>query len=84
MKMVLVFDTEDWDGSRNSLRLAQQFFKIHRVPLASGDSGRVSFTKIPMIKLVRQVARDVEDNKLNSGLRQCKNYVEDRWIDWQS
>ena len=83
MKMVLVFDTEDWDGTRNSLRLAQRFFKIHQASFAT-DSGRVSFTKIPLIKLVRQVARDVEDNKLNSGLRQCKNYVEDRWIDWQS
>jgi len=83
MKMVLVFDTEDWDGTRNSMKLAQRFFKIHQASFES-DSGRVLLAKIPMIKLVRQVARDVQSNKLNSGLRECKNYVEDRWLDWQS
>jgi hypothetical protein len=82
MKMVLVFDTEDWAATRNSLKLAHQFFKAHN--MIYEGSGRISFTKIPMIKMVRQVAREVESKKLDSSLRGCKQYVESRWIDWDN
>ena len=83
MKMVLVFDTEDFASARNSLLMAQHFFKVHHESRV-GESGKVSFTKIPMIKLVRRIARGVENNKLDSNLRNCKKYVDDHWIDWQS
>jgi len=81
VKMVLVFDTEDWAGSRNSLKLAMQFFKAHHASHSAGD-GHVTFTKIPMIKAIRQVARDVEKGKLTSGLRDCKQYAEANWNGW--
>ena len=81
MKMVLVFDTEDWKGSRNSLKLAMQFFKAHHASHSMGD-GHLTFTKIPMIKAIREVAKAVENGKLNSSLRDCKKYTEDHWIDW--
>jgi hypothetical protein len=81
VKMVLVFDTEDWTGSRNSLKLAMQFFKAHHASHSMGD-GHLTFTKIPMIKAVRQIAKAVENGKLTSGLRECKKYTEDHWIDW--
>lgn len=83
MKMVLVFDTEDFASARNSLKMAQHFFKVHHESRV-GESGKVSFTKIPMIKLVRRIARGVENNKLDSSLRNCKNYVDDHWIEWLS
>lgn len=79
--MVLVFDTEDWAGSRNSLKLAMQFFKAH-LAYHSMDDSNLTFTKIPMIKAIREVAKAVENGKLNSSLRDCKKYTEDHWIDW--
>ena len=81
MKMVLVFDTEDWTGSRNSLKLAMQFFKAHHASHSMGD-GHLTFTKIPMIKTIRQVAKAVESGKLSSSLRDCKRYTETNWNDW--
>lgn len=81
MKMVLVFDTEDWVGTRNSLKLAMQFFKAHHASHSMGD-GHLTFTKIPMIKAIREVARAVENGKLNSSLRDCKRYAETNWNDW--
>ena len=81
MKMVLVFDTEDWKGSRNSLKLAMQFFKAHHAQHSMGD-GHLTFTKIPMIKAIREVAKAVENGKLSSSLRDCKRYTEDHWVDW--
>jgi len=80
VKMVLVFDTEDWTGSRNSLKLAMQFFKAHHETYSSTQP--ITFTKIPMIKAIRSVAKAVENGKLTSGLRDCKKYTEDHWIDW--
>jgi len=78
--MVLVFDTEDWIGSRNSLKLAMQFFALHGT-FGPADTN-ISFTKIPMIKAIREVAKAVESGKMNSSLRDCKKYTEDHWIDW--
>ena len=82
MKMVLVFDTENWEATRNSLKLAHQFFKAHHQTYEG--SGRISFTKIPLIKLVLQVAKDVEAARLNSSLRDTKKYVETHWTDWDN
>lgn len=82
MKMVLVFDTEDWVGTRNSLKLAQRFFEMHRHTYEGSD--KLTFTKIPLIKLVRQVAKDVEAMRLNSSLRETKKYVEIHWTDWDN
>ena len=82
MKMVLVFDTEDWDSTRNSMKLAQRFFQMHHY--AYEGSGKIAFTKIPLIKLVRQVARDIESRKLDSSLRGCKQYVESHWVHWDN
>ncbi len=79
--MVLVFDTEDWVGTRNSLKLAMQFFKAHHVS-HSACEGDLTFSKIPMIKAIRQTAKAVESGKLTSSLRDCKKYTEDHWIDW--
>ena len=80
MKMVLVFDTEDWVGTRNSLKLAQRFFQMHHQVGKGG--AKIAFTKIPMIKAIRQAAKAVEGGKLTSSLRDCKKYTEDHWIDW--
>ena len=81
MKMVLVFDTEDWASTRNSLKLAMQFFKANHASHSMGD-GHLTFTKIPMIKAVRQIARAVENGKLTSGLRECKQFTETNWNNW--
>jgi len=79
MKMVLVFDTEDWHATRGSFQLALQFFRTHGM-IAPMD--KVSFNKIAMIKAVRDVARAVESGKLDSGLRKCKEYADKNWMDW--
>ena len=82
MKMVLVFDTEDWVGTRNSLKLAQRFFQMHHHTHEGG--GRLTFTKIPLIKLVRQVAIDVKAGRLDGSLRETKQYVESHWVGWDT
>jgi hypothetical protein len=74
-KFTIVLDTDDPQGLRDALEIAVLLNRNH------GGSGAqtAEFTKIPLIKLVRTVAREVENNKMDSSLRSCKTFVDQRW-----
>ena len=45
----------------------------------SGCNVKAKIGKIALIKMVREVAMSVEDGKLSSGLRDCKQFVDGKW-----
>jgi hypothetical protein len=74
-KFTIVLDTDDPQGLRDALEIATILNRNH------GGSGAqtVEFTRISLIKLVRTVAREVENKKMDSSLRDCKSFVDERW-----
>lgn len=76
-KFTLVLDTDDPQGLRDALEIAQLLNKNHNN--LSYSSNSIEIGRISLIKLVRQVAKDVEEGKTTSSLRDSKNFVDDRW-----
>ena len=76
-KFTLVLDTDDPQGLRDALEIAQLLNKNHNN--ISYSSNSIEIGKISLIKLVRQVARDVEEGKITSSLWDSKHFVDDRW-----
>jgi len=76
-KFTLVLDTDDPQGLRDALEIAQLLNKNHNN--LSYSSNSIEIGKISLIKLVRQVAKDVEEGKITSSLRDSKHFVADRW-----
>jgi hypothetical protein len=77
-KFTLVLDTDDPQGLRDALEIARLLNKNHHTGL--GESlPKAKIGKISLIKLVRQVAKDVEEGKMTSSLRDSKRFVDDRW-----
>jgi len=76
-KFTIVLDTDDPQGLRDALQNALLLNKNHgnRHPLGT----KVELTKIPLIKLVREIAKNVEEGKMDSSLRHSKRFVDDRW-----
>ncbi len=85
MKMVIVFDTEDTQGMRNTLKIVDA---LAREYLGRGmdDSYKRNFGKIEFIKMLRTFATKVkaevekEDPATDgTGLRFAKQFSEDVW-----
>ena len=76
-KFTLVLDTDDPQGLRDALEIAQLLNKNHNN--LSYSSNSIEIGRISLIKLVRQVAKDVEEGKTTSSLRDSKHFVDDRW-----
>lgn len=76
-KFTIVLDTDDPQGLRDALEIAVLLNRNHGG--LGVLHGTAEFTKIPLIKLVRTVAREVENNKMDSSLRSCKTFVDQRW-----
>ena len=76
-KFTLVLDTDDPQGLRDALEIAQLLNKNHNN--LSYSSNSIEIGKISLIKLVRQVAKDVEEGQITSSLRDSKHFVDDRW-----
>ena len=85
MKMVIVFDTEDTQGMRNTLKIVDA---LAREYLGRGmdDSYKRTFGKIEFIKVLRNFAQKVkaevekEDPDTDgTGLRFAKQYSEQVW-----
>jgi hypothetical protein len=76
-KFTIVLDTDDPQGLRDALQIALLLNKNHgnRHPLGT----KVELTKIPLIKLVREIAKLVEAGKMDSSLRSSKQFVDNRW-----
>ena len=77
-KFTIVLDTDDPQGLRDALEIATILNKNHRTGYESGTT-KAKIGKISLIKLVREVARMVEDGKMESSLRNCKQFVDGRW-----
>jgi hypothetical protein len=77
-KFTIVLDTDDPVGLRDALEIATILNRNHRTGYESGVT-KAKIGKIALIKLVREVARMVEDGKMDSSLRGCKQFVDGRW-----
>lgn len=80
-KFTIVLDTDDPQGLRDALEIATLLNKNHGT--LSGISGtKARIGKIPLIKLIREVAKNVEDGKMDSSLRDCKHFVDKKWYNF--
>ncbi len=77
-KFTIVLDTEDPQGLRDALEIAIILNKNHRTDFESSFS-KVKFGKVALIKMVRDVARRVEQGKQSASLRDSKDFVEELW-----
>ena len=85
MKMVIVFDTEDTQGMRNTLKIVDALARDY-LGRGMDDSYKRNFGKIEFIKMLRTFATKVkaevekEDPATDgTGLRFAKQFSEDVW-----
>ena len=77
-KFTLVLDTDDPQGLRDALEIALLLNRNHNTGYES-QVPKAKIGKIALIKLVRTVARRVEEGKQDASLRSSKNFVDERW-----
>ena len=77
-RFTIVLDTDDPQGLRDALEIATILNKNHGT-LDGGYNVKAKIGKIALIKMVREVAKNVEEAKLSSSLRDCKRFVDARW-----
>jgi hypothetical protein len=85
MKMVIVFDTEDTQGMRNTLKIVDALARDY-LGRGMDDSYKRNFGKIEFIKLLRTFAQDVkataaddDTDEDGTGLRFAKVFSEKVW-----
>lgn len=85
MKMVIVFDTEDDQGMKNTLKIVDQLARDY-FGRGMDDSYKRNFGKIEFIKMLRTFAQkvkiEVEDDDVTrdgSSLRFSKDFAEEVW-----
>jgi len=77
-RFTIVLDTDDPQGLRDALEVATILNRNHRT-LSADSPGKAKIGKIPLIKMIREVAKKVEDGKMDSSLRDCKRFVDGKW-----
>lgn len=78
MKMTIIFDTDDPQGLRDALEIATILNRNHGT-LGGNPSAKAKIGKIALIKMVRDVAKNVEEGKMTSCLRDSKRFVDGKW-----
>ena len=78
-RFTIVLDTDDPQGLRDALAVATILNKNHNTLADFNPSVKVKIGKIGLIKMVRDVAKKVEEGKLSSSLRDSKRFVDARW-----
>ena len=85
MKMVIVFDTDDNQGMRNTLKIVDQLADDY-LGRGMNDSYKRNFGKIEFIKMLRSFAQDVkataaddDTDEDGTGLRFAKVFSEKVW-----
>ena len=78
-RFTIVLDTDDPQGLRDALAVATILNKNHNTLADFNPSVKVKIGKIALIKMVREVAKDVEEGKMDSSLRACKQFVDGKW-----
>ncbi len=77
-KFTIVLDTDDPQGLRDALEIATILNRNHGT-LDGAYGVKAKIGKIALIKMVRQVAKDVEEGKMTSCLRDSKRFVDGKW-----
>ena len=77
-RFTIVLDTDDPQGLRDALEIATILNKNHGT-LGGNPGAKVKIGKIGLIKMVRDVAKKVEEGKLSSSLRDSKRFVDGKW-----
>ena len=77
-KFTIVLDTDDPQGLRDALEVATILNRNHGT-LSSNPGAKAKIGKIALIKMVRDVAKKVEEGKMTSGLRDSKRFVDGKW-----
>ena len=77
-RFTIVLDTDDPQGLRDALEIATILNRNHGT-LSSSPGAKVKIGKIGLIKMVRDVAKKVEEGKLSSSLRDSKRFVDGKW-----
>ena len=77
-RFTIVLDTDDPQGLRDALEIATILNRNHGT-LSSNPGAKAKIGKIALIKLVRDVAKKVEEGKMTSGLRDSKRFVDGKW-----
>ena len=78
-RFTIVLDTDDPQGLRDALEIATLLNKNHQT---FDSSVKAEFGKVRLIKLVRDVAKLVEEGKMDTSLRHSKRFVDERWDNW--
>ena len=84
MKMVIVFDTEDTQGMRNTLKIVDALARDY-LGRGMDDSYKRNFGKIEFIKMLRSFAAEVslatsdDTDEDGTGLRFAKVFSEKVW-----
>ena len=83
MKMVLVFDTDDHDGCRSSLKIMRQLAQDYNFEGIMSNHDDPKFGKIECIKMIKdyQTFAKIEDNNGEdaAALRSLKKFVDEVW-----
>ena len=89
MKMTIVLDTDDIQGLEDAYKVADMLHKRHVRGGWPSSSKKVAFSKIALIKFIRNFARECEDqvaagnlDALDPGLsslRNTKRFVDAHW-----
>jgi len=77
-RFTIVLDTDDPQGLRDALEIATILNRNHGT-LDGGHNVKAKIGKIALIKMVREVAKNVEEGKLSSSLRDSKRFVDGKW-----
>jgi len=77
-KFTIVLDTDDPQGLRDALQIATILNRNHHTGTASYIN-KAKISKIELIKMIREVAKLVEDGDIGSSLRDCKEYADLKW-----
>jgi hypothetical protein len=78
-RFTIVLDTDDPQGLRDALEIATILNKNHQT---FDSSVKAEFGKVRLIKLVRDVAKLVDEGKMDTSLRHSKRFVDERWDNW--
>tara|TARA_X000001382_G_scaffold51005_1_gene34739 strand:+ start:468 stop:722 length:255 start_codon:yes stop_codon:yes gene_type:complete len=77
-KFTIVLDTDDPQGLRDALEIATILNRNHGT-IEGAYNVKAKIGKIALIKMVREVAREVEEGKMTSCLRDSKRFVDGKW-----
>ena len=77
-KFTIVLDTDDPQGLRDALEIATILNRNHGT-LDGVYNVKAKIGKIALIKMVREVAKNVEEGKMTSCLRDSKRFVDGKW-----